>query len=104
MKNIYLIIIYSLTFYVFQNPNLSAYGKDNNLKNSFPNPCTFNCNNHDKSSPWKFYSDFEDNSWKGKLTPNDKGLGWVPFKIMEEDGNKFLSITFKNGWGVFNLR
>ena len=68
--------------------------------NSFPNPCTFNCNSGDKSSPWKFHLDFEDNSWKGKLTPNDKGMGWVPFKIMEEDGNKFLSITVKEGWNT----
>ena len=67
-------------------------------KNSFPNPCTINCNSDDKSSPWKFHADFEDNSWKGKLTPNDKGMGWFPFQIIEEDGNKFLSITVKNGW------
>ena len=67
-------------------------------KNSFPNPCTINCNSDDKSTPWKFHLNFEDNSWKGKLTPNDKGMGWVPFKIIEEDGNKFLSITVKDGW------
>ncbi len=98
MKKTCLILIYSLTFFLLQSNYVSAYGKDKNLKNSFPNPCTFNCNKDDKSSPWKFHSDFEDNSWKGKLTPNDKGEGWVPFKIMEEDGNKFLSITVKHGW------
>lgn len=98
MKKTCLILIYSLTFFLLQSNYVSAYGKDKNLKNSFPNPCTFNCNKDDKSSPWRFHSDFEDNSWKGKLTPNDKGEGWVPFKIMEEDGNKFLSITVKHGW------
>jgi hypothetical protein len=101
MMNFSFILISLLTLFIHHSSNIVAYAKDKNSKNSFPNPCAFNCDNNDKSSPWKFHLNFEDNSWKGKLTPNDKGMGWVPFKIMEEDGNKFLSITVKDGWNSY---
>lgn len=65
----------------------------------FPNPCSFNCGGDDRSSPLNFHVDFESNDWKGLLKPNDKGMGWTPFKIEEDEtGNKFISVTVKDGW------
>lgn len=64
-----------------------------------PNPCNFNCGGNDQSSPLNFHVDFETNKWRSVLKPNDKGMGWKPFQIEEEGiGNKFVSITVKNGW------
>ena len=100
MKIIFLIIMSIILTGCKTTSNFETVVNEEVSKNYTPNPCTFNCDTNDKSSPWKFYIDFEDNSWKGKLSPNNKGMGWVPFKIIEEDDNKFLSITVKNKWNV----
>ena len=98
MKIIYLIVIFLSFFGCKTNDNLSVNLREQISINSFPDPCLFNCDNKNKSSPWNFHADFEDKSWRAKLSPNDKGMGWIPFKIIEEDGNKFLSVTVKKGW------
>ena len=64
-----------------------------------PHPCTFNCGNDDQSSPLSFHVDFETNKWKTRLKPNNKGMGWTPFSIREDQtGNRFVAITVKDGW------
>jgi hypothetical protein len=64
-----------------------------------PDPCRFNCGGGDRSSPWNFLVDFESDEWKRFLKPNDKGMGWKPFKIEKDTtGNSFVSITVKSGW------
>ena len=70
----------------------------------FPTSCSFNCGSSETGSPWNFHVDFEDNSWKSllQLTPTSKkvgGSGSDRIKIEEESGNKFISLTVKDGWG-----
>lgn len=70
----------------------------------FPTSCSFNCGSGETGSPWNFHVDFEDNSWKSllQLTPTSKkvgGSGSDRIKIEEESGNKFISLTVKDGWG-----
>lgn len=99
MKNLFIFLfIISSIFGCKPNNTLTSNLNQEASNNSKSDPCTINCNEDDKSSPWNFYANFEDNSWKSKLTPNDKGRGWGPYKIIEENGNKFLSITVKSGW------
>ena len=99
MKNLFIFLfIISSIFGCKPNNTLTSNLNQEASNNSKSDPCTINCKDDDKSSPWNFYANFEDNSWKAKLTPNDKGRGWGPYKIIEENGNKFLSITVKSGW------
>lgn len=82
-----------------EHRNSALFKAYKNSSTSLPDPCQFNCSSSDKSSPWNFHLNFEDNSWRSKLKPNDKGMGLRPFQIQQESsGNKFVAITVKDGW------
>ena len=74
-------------------------------QSDLPNPCSFNCGSGDRTSPWNFHEDFEDSSWSSNLSisptsKNSGGVGTDRFVLQKEtNGNQFLSITVKHGWG-----